>query len=158
MTVTFKNERNKSVSCTYDEYAGANFETIQFQTAPKESLPLRYTNKYSENKIDNSAAVAITAQSEDPMLITERGDMSRYDVFPPLLFMKSLSENAVFIGNNDGICARFSFVLAPDEEKTISVIIGYSFEYGNSTQKNICAELSEGKKCRSLFAPLQTSG
>lgn len=146
MTVTFKNKRNKSVSCTYDEYVGANFETIQFQTAPKESLPLRYINKYSENKSDNSAAVAITAQSNDPMLISERGEMSRYDAFPPLLFVKSLPENAVFIGNGGGICARFSFVLAPDEEKTISVIIGYSFEYENSTRENICAELSEGKK------------
>lgn len=146
MTVTFKNERNKSVSCTYDEYVGANFETIQFQTAPKESLPLRYTNRYSEDKTDNSSAVVITAQSEDPMLITERGDMSRYDAFPPMLFMKSLSEDTAFIGNDDGIRARFSFVLAPDEEKTISVIIGYSFEYGNSVRKNICAELSDGKK------------
>lgn len=145
LTVTVKNKSGKTVSFTYSEYVGANFEGIQFQTAPKEWLPLKYTNEYSENVSDNSARVTITAHSDDPLLVPDRESMSKHDAFPPLLFMKSLSEKTVFSGDNSGINAEISFTLAPDEEKTIRIIIGYSFEYGNSMQANICAELTTGK-------------
>ncbi|MBQ7981122.1 MAG: hypothetical protein IJ305_05880, partial [Oscillospiraceae bacterium] len=124
---------------------GADFETIQFQTANKEWLPLKYINEYSEDKADNSARVAITTQSADPMLVPDREAMSKHDAFPPSLFMKSLSENTDFSGNENGITANVSFTLEAEDTKTIRLIIGYSFEYGTSTQSNICAELSEGK-------------
>ncbi len=145
LTVTVKNKSGKAVNCTYSEYVGANFEGIQFQTVPKEWLPLKYTNEYSENASDNSARVTITAHSDDPLLVPDRESMSKHDAFPPLLFMKSLSENTAFSGDNSGINAEISFTLVPDEEKTFRMIIGYSFEYGISKQDSICAELSSGK-------------
>lgn len=145
MTVTVKNNGGKSVNCTYSEFVGANFETIQFQTMPKEWFPLKYANEYSENAEDNSARVVITAHSDDPLIVPDREAMSKHDAFPPLLFMKSLSENTVFSGGSNGICAKLSFTLAPNEEKTFGIIIGYSFEYGSSTQNGICAELSTVK-------------
>lgn len=145
LTVTVKNKSGKSVNCTYSEYVGANFESIQFQTAPKEWLPVKFANEYSENASDNSARVTISAHSDDPLLVPDRESMSKHDAFPPLLFMKSLSGNTVFSGNSSGINADVSFTLAPDEEKTFRMIIGYSFEYGLSKQDSICAELATGE-------------
>ena len=145
LTVTVKNTLGKSVNCTYSEYVGANFETIQFQTVPEKLMPLKYINEYSENTADNSARVTVTAHSDDPLLVPDRDAMSKFDAFPPLLFMKSLSENTAFSGGSNGINAAVSFTLAPDETKTVSMIIGYSFEYGKSAQDNICAELASGK-------------
>lgn len=145
LTVTVTNTLGESVNCTYNEYVGANFETIQFQTVPEKFLPLKIINKYSENKSDNSARVTVTAHSDDPLLVPDREAMSKHDAFPPLLFVKSLSENTVFSGGSSGINAAVSFTLAPDETKTVSMIIGYSFEYGKSAQDNICAEPASGK-------------
>lgn len=143
LTVTVRNNGAKRIDCSYSEYVGANFEPIQFQTA-KEWLPLKYANAYSENKADNSARVTITAHSSDPLLAPDREAMSKHDAFPPLLFVKSLSENAAFSGDENGIAAAFSFSLEQGEEKTIRMIIGFSFEYGISTQDKICAELEAG--------------
>ena len=145
LTVAIKNNSSKAVNCTYSEYVGANFKTIQFQTVPDEWLPLKYINQYSENSADNSARVTITTHSDDPLLVPDRETMAKHDAFPPLLFVKSLSENTVFSGDSNGINADVSFTLAPDEAKTVSMIIGYSFEYGLSMQNNICAELASGK-------------
>lgn len=144
LTVTIKNNSGKKVNCNYSEAVGANFETIQFQTAPKEWLPLRYINEYSEDKADNSARVTITTESNDPLLVPDREAMSKHDAFPPLLFMKSLTENTAFCGDKNGIKADYSFELQPNETKTVRLMIGYSFEYGTSTQNDICMELSVG--------------
>ena len=142
LTVAVKNNGNTNINCTYSEFVGANFETIQFQTCPKEWLPLRYINSYSESKADNSAIVSITTESDDPLLVPDREAMSKHDAFPPLLFMKSLSESTEFVGNENGITAKLSFALAPNEEKDIRLVIGYSFDddYGK-----VCDELAEGK-------------
>ncbi len=145
LTVTVKNTGERPVECAYREYVGANFKPIQFQTVPKEWLPLKYTNQYSENISEGWARVTVTAHSDDPLLVPHREAMSKQDSFPPLLFVKSLSENIVFSGDGSGIKEETSFTLVPGEEKTIGMIIGYSFEYGPSAQQRICAELAQGK-------------
>ena len=144
LTITVKNTTEKSIDCTYREFVGANFETIQYQTAPKEWLPLKYINRYSEKAAENLATVDITAASDDPLLVPDREAMSKHDAFPPMLFMRSLTENTAFSGDSSGIGADVSFALAPNEEKIIRLIIGYSFEYGKSTMNGICSELENG--------------
>ncbi len=141
LTVSVKNHSGKNIDFSYSEFVGANFETIQFQTYPRERLPLKYIYKYSEFEKDNSAKITITAKSSDPLLIHNREAMSKHDAFPPVLFIKSLSENAEFSGDSNGICAIIPFTLKHGEEKVLRFIIGYSFEYQYSTKENITAEL-----------------
>lgn len=145
LTVTLRNTTESALECRYSEYVGANFETVQFQTAPKEWLPLKYSNEYSEDAENGSARITITAHSEDPLLITGREAMSKHDGFPPLLFIKSLTDGTAFSGNGSGINVEVSLRLEPGEVRVIRMIVGYSFEYGYSTQENICSELSSGK-------------
>lgn len=142
LTVAIKNNSGKDAEISYSESVGANFETIQFQTAAKEYLPLQYINKYSENKQDNFAKVTITTTAKDPLLVIDRESMSRHDAYPPALFMKSLSEGAQFSGDSNGIKADYVFTLKPGEHKVLHLVIGYTFEYEYSTLENIMAELS----------------
>ena len=93
LTVKVINDSGKSVNCTYSEFVGAKFETIQFQTAPKEWLPLRYINEYSEDKADNSARVTITAHSDDPPLVSDREAMSRHDA---VYYIEKVPYNNIF--------------------------------------------------------------
>ncbi|MGN0425807.1 MAG: GH36-type glycosyl hydrolase domain-containing protein [Acetatifactor sp.] len=142
LTVTIKNNSDRERTYTYYESVGANFETIQYQLTPKEAFPLQYINRYSVDRTTNSAKVTITTASKDPLLAVDREAMSKQDVFPPVLFMKSLSDNTVFKGDEHEIGAIFTGSLAPYEEKVIRMIIGYSFE---PAFDDICEELMAGR-------------
>lgn len=144
LTVRVKNRRDQPVKCRYTESVGANFEPIQYQTV-KDSLPIQYKNTYFENRAESFAGVKITVECADPLLVPDRETMSKYDGFPPTLFMKSLSENTELSGDHHGIRAAFSGTLEPNGEKVFRLIIGYSFEYGDSTIENMIGELSAGE-------------
>lgn len=59
LTVRVKNLLNKASECLYTEFVGANFAPIQYQTAPKESLPIKYINTYSENNSEKLASIKL---------------------------------------------------------------------------------------------------
>lgn len=145
LTVTVKNAGAESIQCAYSESVGANFEEIRYQTQPKESQPLHYHYAYAQNAAEHSACVQITASSDDPLLVPEREAMAVVDGYPPTLFMRALTEQVVLSGNEKGLAAEMSFALKPQEEKQFQLIIGYSFEYGTSTQEAICRELLTGE-------------
>lgn len=144
LTVCVKSRRDKALKCLYAEYVGANFEPIQYQTLPETSLPIKYKNTYFENSTESAAGVKITAEYADPLLVPDREAMSKYDGFPPTLFIKSLSENTELSGDNNGITASFQCTIEPNGEKVFRLIIGYSFEYGYSSTENIIGELAAG--------------
>ena len=145
LTVTFQNDGAETADCSYEESVGANYETIQFQKTPEEELSVRYRNQYVEDRKNGLSVIQITAQSEDPLLAVDREAMSKHDLYPPQLFMKSLSGDIGVFGDEKLLCAGGSFVLAPGEKKSIQMIIGYSFEYGISKKESICAELAGGE-------------
>lgn len=145
LTVTVKNNSGKAAECSYTEFVGADFKVTQYQAVPSDQLPIKYRNFYSESMENGLASVKITAECDDPLLVPDRGSLSRHDGYPPMLFMKSLSENTVFYGDSSGISAKLHFVLKPSEERTLRIIIGYSFEYEYSSVKNITAELMSYK-------------
>lgn len=135
LTVTVKNNSGKAAECSYTEFVGADFKVIQYQAFPSDQLPIKYRNFYSESKENGLASVKITAECDDPLLVSDRGSLSRHDGYPPILFIKSLSENTVFFGDGSGISAELHFVLEPSEERTLRIIIGYSFEYDYAKKK-----------------------
>lgn len=142
LTVTVKNNRQEAVFCTYREAVGAHFESIQFQTVPEERMPLKYRNRYVSRMEKSAAEIVITSQSEDPFLTPKRDEMAKYDAFPPLLFVKAYEKDVTFTGDETGIEAAFSFSLAAGEERSIRMIIGYSFE---DSYDGICESLSCGR-------------
>lgn len=143
LTVKIKNNRGEKISFNYTEIVGVNFEPIQFQTAC-EYLPFVYKNEFCSLGTD-AAAVKISAESGDILLFSDRKAMSKYDGFPPEIFIKSISGNGVVHGDEKSLICDVAFEIKPDEEKTIQLIIGYSFEYGISDMNKITDEVSAGK-------------
>lgn len=141
LTVTFKNNSSREMTYTYSEFLGAHFETIQYQLYPEGSLPLSYQNECFEHAEDDSAIVRITAYGNDPLRIGDREAMSKHDAFPASPFMKALSEHTRVTGNKNGITAVSQDTLSPGEERTIRLIIGFTFE---ASYDKICRELMMG--------------
>lgn len=144
LEVTIHNNGDENIICGYTESVTANYEEIQFQTIPAEWRKVRYKNVPFENKSENIVGVKITAECNDLLLMSDRNEMSRVECFPPMLFMKSLTNNVSLAEKNSEISAEFEGEIEPNGEVNIRMIIGYSFEHGVSIMDKTCAELSDG--------------
>lgn len=141
LTVTIRNDKTDKINLTYAESVTANYEEIQFQNLPPECKKVKYINSVFYDNINNVIGVNVQSDADDPLLFATREAMSKYEGFPPALFIKSISDNVIMSDSNDEITAGYTFSLNPGEKKIIRLIIGYSFERGVSSIKNICKEL-----------------
>ncbi|MBQ5842458.1 MAG: hypothetical protein IIW63_04830 [Clostridia bacterium] len=128
LTVEVENLKNETLNCTYTESIGANYEMTQYQTWQKEWLPLKYESRYEEDINDNSACIVNSASVWDPLLAPDRETMSKYDAFPPLLFIKAINDKAEFFGTEKSLSVKAGFEILPNEKKELKFVIGYSFE------------------------------
>ena len=135
LTVSFRNMSDAGKTVSYREWLGVKFVMVQYQGAPDEAQPVKYAYDHSGN--DTFGQVVITAVNDDPLLFGRREDMARLDGYPPAVFMKSLSAETAISGDEHGIAADSEFTLAPNEEKTLRLIIGFAFDGADE----ICAEL-----------------
>lgn len=142
LTVTVKNTGSKCVECVYEESIHAHFEEIRLQMADPSSLPLSYHYACQEDAEEHSVSIVITATSHDPLLFPSRDTMAVYDGFPPTLFLHALDKNTVLSAADRELSAKHSLTLGPSEEATVQIIVGFSFEQEASTQRDICAALS----------------
>lgn len=122
LTVSVKNTSDSAREYPYTEQLGVNYREIQQQCYPEEMLNARCV---CEPISDGSAAfVRITAETDEPMK-PSRGEMSRYEFYPPSPFMCDISGSGSLCVSDRSISAEYSFVLAPQEEKQIQLVIGF---------------------------------
>lgn len=154
LTFKIKNESQKSKKISIEEFLGVNFTITQYQCQPKNEFPIKYVNKFTKSSDNEFAKISISVESEDSLLLSQsRNEMSKYDTFPPSVFIKSLTSTLNISGDDKGILASSSFELKEKEEIIISLIIGFSFENDSSQIEKICNELESGKK---VFEPISS--
>lgn len=161
LTVTICNKGGYKMDLAYTEAVTANYEEIQYQTLPPESKKVKYTNSVFNDKSNHLVGIKINSVADDPLLFPTRESMSKYEGFPPTLFLQSVLGDAMLLYDNNEIAARYSFSLQVGEKKVIRMIIGYSFDHGVSSVENISKELAvdtenEASSCKnaavSVFA------
>lgn len=142
LTVTICNRSGRKMDLAYTEAVTAKYEEIQYQMLPPESRKVRYTNSVFYDNSNHLIGIKIISVADDPLLFPTRESMSKYEGFPPSLFIQSVSGDAMLLDANNEISARYSFSLQSGENKVIRMIIGYSFDDGFSTIENITQELA----------------
>jgi cellobiose phosphorylase len=142
LTVTVCNKSEVKTKLVYEEAITANYTETQFQSLPVTSRKVKYENAPFLNKERNLAGLKIQGIAEDTLLFSTDESMSKYEGFPPSLFIHALSENTKLNIDNNELCARHVFSLKPGESQTLQVIIGYTFENGVSSIDNILNELT----------------
>lgn len=142
LTVTIRNNSDTEKTYDYKELLGVKYREIQFQYMPEEYLKARCIYEpFSNGRI---GAVRITTHTSEPMK-PAREEMSRYEFYPPSPFVCSLSSAGKVSAEKNFIEAVFSFSLAPQEEKTFQLVIGFTMSGELSEAETIVNKLSSGK-------------
>ncbi len=151
LTVTIENKTNKPLEFQYSERMLVNYEAIQQQRTIKEQKLVKYIHEIDELSDGNTIVVNIRGHTEDPFMFPDRDDMSRYDGYPPSVFMSniepkvhsSLDQNETDSGYD--LESVVSYKLKPRESVTFKMAVGYTFE-GREKVDAIVSELTKDMK------------
>ena len=141
LSVKIKNTGTKEVKAEYLEAVLANYKEIQYQGIAEEKHVVQYTY---ENKADIDGHMIMTiikGHAKDPLLFSRREDMSKYEGFPPAVFIQAIEKEWILDFEDKNLTARAEVCLAPGEESILHLLIGFTFEYGVSSIANIREEL-----------------
>ena len=121
LTATLSNESDQPHEVTYAETLGVNVVPMHWQKAD-----IRYVQHF---RMDGRTAVVDTeALCDDPLLAEGREAMSTCDLYPPRVFMRAVSEDAVVSGSEQTLKGSCAFTLMPGEKKRIRLIIGFAHD------------------------------
>lgn len=151
-TVEIKNMGDSKKRIKYLEGVTAHFVEIHCQRIPEKSrvIQFRYEPQICENQ--GYAAVKVYGIVEDPLLCTTPDMRSCYDGFPPVLYMKGLTEGIQPAVDGQEITAEKECLLSPGEIITIQLITGYLYDYEGETVLSAAAELWNGDKEKTVFS------
>lgn len=123
--ITLKNLSAEAVDLTYREMVKANYE-MAFQQ--RQSVDERRVCFHADfSKCGQTVTAEFHADTEDPCLYQNIRTCSKYDGFPPKMFLHSDAGDVLF----DSQCClgtEFNINLKPFEQKKINVIIGWAWD------------------------------
>jgi len=143
LTVKIKNNCIEKMNLIYNESVTVNYETMQQQNSSEDAKKVKYLNTISINKREQLIKADIKGITDDPLLFPNKESISIYEGYPPSLFIKALTEGSVLQEESTNeLSVKYPLFLKPAEEKTLEMIIGYSFENNYSSIDQITKELS----------------
>ena len=143
LTVKIQNNGKNPVDVKYTEAVTANYEEIKFQRMPKEYRRVKYSS-HSESRPD-FAAVHFNNENPDPLLFPEPDSQSRYEGYPPSLFIKVISENKattvdIFCDENE-LSAQTTETITPGQSLTFHLVIGFYFAHEGQSPDEVVDEM-----------------
>ena len=131
VTVKIQNNGEQEITGNYQERIGALYREIQYQYAPVDTLPVRFTYHPFENQEMGEAGFAIQGACMDPLLAHATEDMSKWEAFPPYVAVKALDGDAKVIaclgeGENENpyLSIVREFSLAKGESVCFQFVVG----------------------------------
>lgn len=143
LTVTIENT-GKETNITYMEELTANYVEIQYQKIAENHRVMQY--KYHPVQNFNLAYVEITKDIIDPLLVENEHKMSKYEGYPPSIFMQSISDTVEVNVDNKLLTATHSAYLPTGKTSTFQILIGFMWDTGICTLDNIRNELGNLSK------------
>jgi len=143
LTVKIKNNSREKVNLIYNESVTANYETMQQQNSNDASKKVKYSNRISIDQAEQLIKADIKGVTDDPLLFPNKESASMFEGYPPALFLKALTAGSILKEETPNeLSVKYPVFLQPREEKTIEIVIGYSFENETSSIRQITGELS----------------
>ncbi|MCI1742289.1 MAG: hypothetical protein LKI18_08115 [Prevotella sp.] len=141
LTVVFKNTTGHNQHIRYTEAIRANYQTIMQQFTPMKNCKVKYPVSFNTN--EHTVMARFKAKTDDPMLFQSKDGLSKYEGYPPVLFMDDLSHNGVPGIEKRNLSLTYNMFLKRGEKKKLRIIIGYSMERSYSNISQIRQELSD---------------
>jgi cellobiose phosphorylase len=146
LQVTLRNTGSEPLHATYIETVRAQYQQLFAQWADSKSEVAWAAQPAS--KAADQIRIGFTAHAKHRLTFPPAGEMSRFEQFPPTLFVKALHGNATPISQPDVsghpcIGIRSGLTLQPGEDHELAFIIGYTREV--SAIDATCANLHPSK-------------
>lgn len=125
LTVHIRNTSRHPVSLRYTEQVKANYVPIFYQR--QEQKPLAYQSRCVTDEETNTAQCEVSVTAPDPLMIPARERMSIYDGYPPVLYLKVIGQGKAGHDSDNHLSASSEFTLEKNGQKTLTFIIGYTF-------------------------------
>lgn len=140
LTVAVCNRSSRTQRIRYVERIRARYETMMQQLMPSQWKKVKYRPAI---EAQNARVVArFSALTDDPMLFQSKDDLSKYEGFPPVLFVEDLSGKGRPSCTADDLGYAYELTLRPGERREVRMIVGYSMERSYSNIGQIHDELT----------------
>ena len=125
LTVNITNTSDTPLEFSYTEALSHAYEELQYQETPHGERVVQYS--YSPFSAPNAVGVHVLGKAEDPLLFESREARSKYEGFPPSLYLKSLTDETELSNENGELTARYRTFLRPGAEAELKLLIGFGF-------------------------------
>ncbi len=149
--VTIKNVSGSKVTGAYTEGLNINYTEISYQGQELKDRKVTYRNHHRSDPEQALTYMEIEAVTEDPLLLADKEEMSLYECFPPVVFMKDLLENTRFVGDDDKLSAKSDFELQPGEEVCFSWLMGLGYDTCENTVAKALAAKENSKEWKDII-------
>lgn len=160
LNVTLKNNSRQTQRVRYMENVRAQYETMMQQNTPREWRKVKYTPQLVVR--DSRVEASFSVTTDDPMLFQSKDDMSKWEGFPPVMFMADITESGQPSIDNGNLGYTYDMTLKAGEQRTIQLVVGYSMEREYSNIPQILNELrgssSFGKDWREVLPDYADEG
>ncbi len=148
--VTLRNTGSAPIQLNYSESTRARYQQI-FAEWNDFKHEVTWTPQPAEQS-GNTVQVAFTAHAKRLLTFAPPGQMSRFEQFPPVLFVRAISAGTTPTHDSGSIGITSSLTLQPGQQRELAFIAGYKLD--NNTIDEICAQLSpaSSKPFASSFA------
>ena len=134
VTVTLQNTAAIPLSVSYEEGLTARYEMSAQQRQTSEERRARYYGTPHVDAASRTASVVLRGEAEDPDLAPDRDTRSRWELFPPALFLHLLKTPDDILPKtdirNDGVEVSFTSTvcLEPGATVTLQFVLGHTWD------------------------------
>ena len=125
LTVKIENTSEKPLEFSYTEALSHAYEELQYQEVPHEARVVQYS--YSPFTAPHCVGVHTIGKAEDPLLFESREARSKYEGFPPSLYLKALTDGVTLSNDAGELAAVCRVFLSPGKSAEIKLLIGFGF-------------------------------
>jgi cellobiose phosphorylase len=145
LDVEIRNNGSEPRQLRYTESITANYAAIAMN--PERLKEVTFSDEVSVDASRGIIKTAFTAHSDDPLRLPPRGEMAVVDAFAPSLFMQSSAEvefSSEPAGSGRRMSAAAWLEIPPGASRTLSLVIGFSFEDGYEEPARMAEALRSG--------------
>lgn len=152
LKVSIHNGNDHAVEVDYEEGIRACYETMMQQRTEAQYRRVKYNvTLSSEGPV---ACGRFTAVSNDPALFGDRKDLSRYEGFPPVLFIKDISGKGKSGHDGRSLTMSYNMKIEPGATAEFAMIVGFSMEQKYSDIRLASKLLSDKSNYRKEWAEI----
>ena len=142
--VTLRNSGSNALSLRYSEFTRAKYQQL-FAEWDDSQNGATWPIQPAASPANDTVTASFTARGKRRLTFPPAGQMSRYEQFPPTLFVKAISRGLTAVSQTDStgqrnIGVEAVLTLQPGETRTVSFVTGYTREVGSID--SLCTSLA----------------